>query len=308
MHLQDWLWRARYRTKQKINAGAGAAAIRLLKGIRRTDPDRSSNFAGGVMRRLGPWLPEHRVGRANLKAAFPEKSPAEIEAILRAVWENLGRVGAEYAHLDKLWDFDPARPEGGRIQVAPEHVEVIARLKREEKPVLFFAAHLGNWELPALAAAAHGLNTAVLYRAPNIGDLATAIQEIRSVGMGTLIPTGLDAPVRMAAALERGALVGMLVDQHFARGVDVTFFGRPCKANPLLARLARQFNCAIYGIRSIRLPGHRFRIDLTDPMQPARNMDGTVDVPETMQMITSAVERWVREHPEQWLWVHNRWR
>ena len=63
------------------------------------------------MRRLGPWLPEHRVGRANLAAAFPEKSPAEIEQILRGVWDNLGRVGAEFAHLDRLWDYDPSREQ-----------------------------------------------------------------------------------------------------------------------------------------------------------------------------------------------------
>ena len=69
------------------------------------------------MRRIGPWLPEHRIGRANLTAAFPEKSDAEIEEILRGVWDNLGRVGAEFAHLDRLWDYDrdrrAAQPDHG---------------------------------------------------------------------------------------------------------------------------------------------------------------------------------------------------
>ena len=63
-----------------------------------------------LMRRIGPWLPEHRIGRANLVAAFPEKSPAEIERILRGVWDNLGRVGAEFAHIDRLWDYERERP------------------------------------------------------------------------------------------------------------------------------------------------------------------------------------------------------
>jgi KDO2-lipid IV(A) lauroyltransferase len=100
----------------------------------------------------------------------------------------------------------------------------------------------------------------------------------------------------------------MLVDQHDSRGVEVTFFGRRCKANPMIARLARHYECAIYGIRSIRLPNHRFRLELTDRITPARDSEGRIDVQATMQIITSIVEGWVREHPEQWLWVHRRWR
>ena len=101
----------------------------------------------------------------------------------------------------------------------------------------------------------------------------------------------------------------MLVDQHFVRGVDVSFFGRRCKANPLIAQLARLVECPIHGAHMVRLPGlDRFRIDMTDEIAPARGPDGKVDIEGTMQVITSVVEGWVREHPEQWLWVHRRWR
>ena len=101
----------------------------------------------------------------------------------------------------------------------------------------------------------------------------------------------------------------MLVDQHYVRGVDVTFFGRTCKANPLLAQLARLVDCPIHGARMVRLPDRdRFRIDLTEAIAPARDTEGRVDVAGTMQIVTSVVEGWVREHPEQWLWLHRRWR
>src|SRR6476659_286575 len=73
----------------------------LFRGLRRADRKRIANGAARFMRHVGPWLPEHRVGRANLAAAFPEKSPAEIETILLGAWENLGRVAAEFAHLDR---------------------------------------------------------------------------------------------------------------------------------------------------------------------------------------------------------------
>ena len=100
----------------------------------------------------------------------------------------------------------------------------------------------------------------------------------------------------------------MLVDQHFSRGVDVTFFGRRCKANPTIARLARQFDCPVVGVRVIRLPDRRFHILGEGPLVLPRDAAGQVDVAATTQMITGVVERWVREHPDQWLWFHRRWR
>ncbi len=100
----------------------------------------------------------------------------------------------------------------------------------------------------------------------------------------------------------------MLADQHFTMGIDVEFFGRRCKANPTLARLARRFDCPIHGTRAIRLPDHRFRLELTEALSVPRDAEGKIDVAKTMQMVTTIIEGWVREHPEQWLWLHRRWR
>jgi KDO2-lipid IV(A) lauroyltransferase len=294
--------------KSLLRAAAGRSAIALLHLIRRTNPDRISDFAAAALRHIGPLLPEHRTGRANLAAAYPEKSVDEIEDMLRSVWDNLGRVAAEYAHLDRLSDFDLAQPAAGRIEVSPATMERFVRLRDDGRPALIFAAHLANWELPALAAAAHGLDTAILYRTPNIGEVAAAVRGLRAPGMGILIPTGIGAPSALAAALQRGLHVGILVDQFLYQGVEVEFFGRRCKTNPVVARLARHFDCPIHGTRAIRLPSHRFRVELTDAIVPPRDREGRIDVQATTQMITRIVEGWIREYPEQWLWLHRRWR
>jgi KDO2-lipid IV(A) lauroyltransferase len=123
-----------------------------------------------------------------------------------------------------------------------------------------------------------------------------------------LVPSGLDAPLKLAQALERGLHVGMLADQYNVQGVDVMFFGRRTRANPLIARLARHFDCPIHGVRVIRLPGRRFTGEITEAIAPVRDAEGGVDVAATMQVITAVIEGWVREHPEQWLWLHRRWR
>ncbi len=283
-------------------------AIAALKAIRLINPDTVSNLGGWVMRRIGPLLREHRIGRDNLRAAFPEKSDAEIERILQGVWENLGRVGAEFAHIDKLWDWDPARPTTGRIMDLGVPFAIARRSIATGKPMLCFAAHLANWEMPAVVCHKLGIKSAVLYRRPNLSAVADAVVDIRKGCMGTLVPAGLSAPLKLAEAMQDNSQIGLLVDQYYVRGVPVRFFGRTTMANPLLARLARQHECIIHGIRAIRHPGNRFEITVTEPIAPVRDAEGQIDVQGTMQAITDVVESWVREHPEQWLWLHRRWR
>jgi KDO2-lipid IV(A) lauroyltransferase len=296
--------------KHASDAVVGALAVGMLRLLHLSDPDRMANVAAWLMRAIGPLLRENRIARDQLLTAFPEKSPAEIDAIVREVWANLGRIGAEFAHLDRLWDFDPDNPQrlDRRIEIRQADIDRFVALLNDGKPALIFAAHLANWELPAICAATYKLDSAVLYRRPNIQRLNDWITETRAANMGELISTGLDAPVKIAQALERGAHIGMLVDQYYVRGVEVTFFGRKTRANPLIARLARHFDCPIHGARIVRLPGNRFRAELTDEIQPVRDAEGKVDIARTMQRIMDVIEGWVREHPEQWLWLHRRWR
>lgn len=296
-------------SKRVANSAVAAVTIGLLKLLRLTNPDTMGNVAGWFMRTVGPLLPENRIGRANLTMAFPEKSPAEIDTILRGVWDNLGRIAAEFAHLDRLSDFDPWHPERpARIVARQSDIERFFKLIEQRRPAIVFAAHFANWELPAVCAAACKLDTAVLYRRPNNAAIDKWLHDTRAAAMGMLIPTTLDAPVKLADALERGTHIGMLVDQYYSRGVDVTFFGQLTKANPLLARLARHFDSPIHGLRVIRLPGHRFRAELTEQVQPVRDAEGKVDIAATTQAVMSVIEGWIREYPEQWLWLHRRWR
>jgi KDO2-lipid IV(A) lauroyltransferase len=295
--------------KALLDALLGRLTVAMLKLLRLVDRRRIAPGAAWVVRKTGPLLKEHKLGRAQLAAAFPEKSPAEIEQILLGVWDNLGRVGAEFAHMDRFRVDDPDDPGPADIIYTPEVMERFHRLRTDGKPALIFTAHLANWELPAVVAAAHGLDAISVYRRPNIGAVADAVVAIRAGSMGTLMATSMDAPVKLADALAQGRHVGMLVDQYAVRGVEVTFFGRRTRANPLIARLARHVDCPIHGVRMIRLPdGNRFRADLTEAIPPVRDADGALDVQGTMQAITSVVEGWVREYPEQWLWLHRRWR
>ncbi|MEN3286036.1 MAG: Kdo2-lipid lauroyltransferase/acyltransferase [Bradyrhizobium sp.] len=302
--------KAQFRQASKsLGASAvGALTVGMLRTTRYFDPIKTADLFGRIAQRIGPRLREEKIGRANLTAAFPEKSSQEIDSIMAGVWDNLGRVGAEFAHIDRIWDYVEEHPETSRIELSDRTHELFHQLRLDGKPALIFASHLANWEMPALAAVAHKLDTAILYRRPNIASADRIIQEMRQIKMGTLIPAGREAPLRLAEALRNGQHVAMLVDQWWSNGVEVTFFGRKTRANPTLARLLRQVECPVHGVRIIRLPNHRFRAELSEEVKPVRDAKGEIDIQGTMQAVTSVIEGWVREYPEQWLWLHRRWR
>jgi len=285
----------------------GAVAI-----MRRINRQRMASVLGRFMQIAGPWLPEHKIGRENLRAAFPEKSPQEIEKILAGVWDNLGRVAAEFAHIDRIMFHDPGHPERCRDPDVMIDDVTHSRLKLlgdRAKPNLVFSAHLANWEVSARAPHSFGFPMSILYRRPNIGGASDAVVALRARCMGNMVAAGLDAPLKLGRALESGENVAVLVDQHTTQGVDVVFFGRWAKANPLIAQLARLTGAPIRGARAVRLPdGNHFRAELTEEIAPVRGPDGKIDIQATTQAITKVVEGWVREHPEQWLWLHRRWR
>ena len=285
-----------------------AAAVRSLFAFARLiGPDRSSDLGAWLVRTLGPFLPQHRIALANLRAAYPDKTEADRRTIARGAWANLGRTGAEYAHLATLFDYDPDALAPGRVEVAGiEHFE---RLRDDGLPGIVFSAHLGNWELPAICAARFGLDATAVFRPPNDPAAARLIHQVRSGTMGGLTASsGGGAAFAIAGVLDRGGHLGQLVDQHFTRGVVTSFMGRPALTNPLLAKLARQHDCPVHGVRVVRLPDHRFRIELTPPLDLPRDWEGRIDVAGATQAMTTVIEGWVRETPEQWLWMHRRWR
>jgi KDO2-lipid IV(A) lauroyltransferase len=287
----------------------GWTALAILRIARLADRNRTADFFALVTRNVGPWMPQHRRGLANLRAAFPEKSDEEIFSILLEVWDNLGRFGAEVAHIDRIRIGSPEHQDIRDVMFDSRSLEELMRIRQSASPSIYFAAHFANWELPAVVPPLVGLDSYVLYRRPNNHIISNAMVAMRAACMGTLIPARLDAPLRLANALKRGGHVGMLVDQRYGKGVDVTFFGRTCRASPLLAQLARRFECPVRGLRVVRLQDRNmFRGELTGPIDLPRGSDGTIDVQGATQAITSIVEQWVRENPGQWLWIHNRWR
>jgi KDO2-lipid IV(A) lauroyltransferase len=297
-----WLVWAR-RIGHYVSAQAFFAFLWL---VQRLPADAAIGAIGRAARAIGMRYPRTRLARRNLQLAFPEKSPGEIEEILGEMWENLGRTAAEYAYLDQIFDFDDRNPSAGRFEIAG--IPEFAKLKDLQGPAICFTAHTANWELLPVASAAYGVNVTALFRPPNNPFIARRVLSARRTAMGHLVPSKAGAAFALADILRDGGKVGLLVDQYYARGVEVEFFGRKTLANPLLARLVRQFDCPVYPARTIRLKDGRFRIELQAPLEIPRDDKGRPDVDTLTRMVNATVESWIRENPGQWLWLHKRWR
>lgn len=124
---------------------------------------------------------------------------------------------------------------------------------------------------------------------------------------GELLPKGRKGAARALALLKRGGHVAIMMDQKQNEGIPVPFFGRDAMTTPAVAQFALRLKLPVIPTRTVRLDGARFRVDVEPPLMFERSGDHDADVAALTAKITQVVERWVREHPEQWLWVHRRW-
>jgi len=236
--------------------------------------------------------------RRNITRAFPELSGIEIGRIVAGMWDNLGRVAAEYPHLRKICVFEA----GGRIETHGfEHVDRAVATGRR------MIGHIANWEIAMLAGIQHRISVAQIYRAGNNPLLDRMITRFRG-DEGELIPKGRIAARRAIAALRRGTHLTLLADQKMNDGIPVPFFGRPAMTAPALAVLALRFDCDVLPARVERLDGARFRLTVFPPLPVTRSGDFHADAAALMTRVNATLEEWIRDRPEQWLWVHRRCR
>jgi len=245
-----------------------------------------------------------RVGMRNLSLAFPEKTEAERARILRGEFTSLGRQLAE------VCQFPRYTLKNVEQVVVYDGLENYERARARGKGVLFLTAHFGAWELSAFAHSLHGHWLHVVMRPMDNPYLDRLIQSYRTMYGNKTV--GKDDFVRgLLAGMKAGETVGILMDTNMTppQGVFVDFFGIPACTASGLARIALRTDAAVlpgFTIWDEALGKYRLRFD--PAVELIRTGDLEADIIANTQKFTKIIEDYVRKYPEQWLWVHRRWK
>lgn len=276
-----------------IGAGMGISALLPV--------DLASNTGRRLLRAIGPRLDKTRKFRRNLSLAFPDKSAAEIEALIRENWGNVGAVLAEFPHLPAMVHD----PSADRIDIVIQADSEV--FKNTGKPAVFVAAHLSNWEITAVAIRRLGIPVSGIYTPQQNPWLDRMLLRVRKdIGCG-LIPRegGIRALVQV---LNKGDSIGLLVDQRVDSGEPLPFFGIDMSTSVTPARLALRYDCDLIPMRVERRDGARFRVTFHAPLTPPG--DALDDHQKALGMtlkINALFESWITAQPTEWLCTKRRW-
>ncbi|MGD9638190.1 MAG: lysophospholipid acyltransferase family protein [Alphaproteobacteria bacterium] len=289
--------------KKYIRYPFEALAAFLIFSIFKLMPISVASYCGSILLRVfGPLLKPNKTAKNNLKKAFPEKSDQEIKLILKKMWNNLGRSLGEFAHVPKI-----IKKGSGRIELIG--IENVLSLKNDNKPGMFISAHLGNWETSIGACTSCDLLLHRIYRAANNPLVNKLVYSSgRGENFGELLPKGSKGARRALELLKKGEHLGILLDQKMNDGIECLFFGRPAMTAPAPAQFALKYDCPIVMAKSERLDGANFRITLYPPFYAENTGNRQEDIKKVTQKMNDIIESWIREKPEDWLWVHNRWK
>lgn len=261
---------------------------------------------GRGMGRLGYLLAGNlrRTGARNLELAFPGMDREEKNRLLRGCFDNLGRMLGEFSHLPSI------TPDELRLIVECEGLEHLQAAQARGRGVILFTGHLGAWELSSFALSAFGHPISFMVRRLDNDLIEEMIDKVRKrFGNRTFDKNAVSR--QALRELNEGGILGMLPDVNMLarEGVFVDFFGTPASTTSMLAKLALRTGAAVV---PIFVPWdrqrQRFVLQLEAPLIVERTGNEEEDVRQLTASFMSSIENVVRHYPEQWLWIHKRWK
>ncbi len=260
---------------------------------------------GSVLARAGRLFPSlRRNAERNLRLAFPEISESERRNLLRGCFENLGRLLAVFSHFTKS---NTARLES---LIEAKGLEHLVAAKQHGRGAILFTGHIGAWELTSFGLSMFGHPLSFLVRRIDNPKIEALVDRGRTQ-LGNRTIDKRSAAREMVQVLRRGNALGILVDLNTLdrEGIFVDFFGVPASTTFLVAKLALRTGADVLPVFAPwNAERECFVLQIGEPLRVNRSDDEEGDVRHLTQQLTTVVEKYVRQYPDQWLWIHRRWK
>ncbi|MFP4314432.1 MAG: lysophospholipid acyltransferase family protein [Alphaproteobacteria bacterium] len=275
-----------------------AALCLLFFAIFKLLPVQWASAVGGFLgRSIGPHLAASRKAARNLQKALPDLAETQRAAIIKAMWDNLGRVFAEYPHLKTIAQK--------HLTIKNPHIFEHAK----DTGAVFFAGHLANWELWSAMTHIHFNSVLdITYRAPNNPYIDKILHKARKIdGKLNAHPKSRESGRKLIQVLKNKGLLAIMIDQKYNEGEAVDFFGHPAMTNPVAFQLAQRFNVPLIPTSCVRTGGANFTITFHAPLSTHHKEGNKRPLDEMMREGNLMLEQWIKDNPAQWIWLHKRW-
>ena len=259
----------------------------------------SSALGGKLFEKIGPLFRSKKLIHSNLKKAFPNINLYSLNKITKLMWNNYGRVFAEYMFIKNF------REDISNKKIKIEGQEILENIKRKNKSVVFISGHLSNFELMAMHIEKSGIKLSAIYRPLNNIFLNKIMERIRKKYICKhQIRKGIGGMKKLIHFKKLNYSTALMIDQRVSQGIESNFFNQKALTTTVPAQLVKKFKIPVVPIFIERINNINFKIILKKPM--------IFDNDETTKSITDklnlVLEKMIIYKPEQWIWSHNRWK
>ena len=262
-------------------------------------PNISSNLSGKIFQKIGPFFRSKKIVHSNIKKAFPNIETENLNKITNLMWNNYGRVFAEYVFIK---DFRFGKLSSN-IEIKGQNV--LDQIKRSNQKVIFVSGHLGNFELMAMCLDKNNINLSAIYRPLNNIFLNRIMESIRKKYIcKNQIKKGIGGMKELILLKKKNFSTALMIDQRVSEGILSNFFNEKALTTTIPAQLIKKFNIPVIPIYIERVREINFEITIDKPIYFSKNDSNQI----ITDRLNKVLESMIIKKPEQWIWTHNRWK
>jgi len=262
-------------------------------------PNISSNIGGKIFEKIGPLFRSKKIILSNIKKVIPNINTENEKKLINSMWNNYGRVFAEYMFIKNF------RIGNLESNINIEGQEILDKIKKNNKQVVFISGHLSNFELMALSLEKNNIQLAAIYRPLNNIFLNPIMEKIRKKYIcRKQIKKGIGALKKLIKLKKNNFSTALMIDQRVSEGILSDFFKEKALTTTIPAQLVKKFNIPVVPVYIERIKKMNFKIKIKDPIFFSKEKS----IQEITDELNIELEKMIIQNPEQWIWSHNRWK